>query len=407
MREPSASQGQLAEHCGHPFASYVSWPQETPVHGNDFGKVVHAGAEACVRGEDTALAAMGLTEDEAARASRCVDRIREFLATESYEWARAEVILVYHVESGVTREKRSRFEPRERGERTVIIDMAAQYAPGRGLIRDWKTGRQQYLKEAEQSWQLGLGAIAAAAYFNWHEVRVEYAYVDENDITIDGADLDAWELEEWAERHRKQRVRLTQGPLPPTPGPWCTQLYCPLRGTCAATREALATVAPHPVIDRLHQVALAPLESEEQAARVYTLIRRAKAVVDAQKFVIDEREKELKVWAGRGGIRLGNGKRVVLKEHGRRDVRIETQEQVEALREVLGDATDVAVQERRVFDASVGSVAAAARKAAEGMKRGAKGAIESAAMQALEAAGAVKKGSYLKLDEIDDKETSE
>lgn len=376
MREPSASQLALASACQHPWTSGTRWPEDTssiPIAG----KRIHRIIEGAITGEAVFPEALAppLTASEvdtvlatAARATELVERERTQVA-----WQRAELWLRYNVERGDVKT----VAPgawREPGWWSSILDYVAEIAPGELLVRDWKTGRPTGAK-AEDSAQLRLCAVAAARYFGANRVRVELAFIDPSDVWIDGAVFDRFDLACFADDLRKLRRRIIGGPTPPVPGPHCTDAYCPLRGVCPATRAALASAFPieSDLVDKIRD--------EAHARWILERLPGAQAALDAVKAAVKE-------YARTTPIHGADGKVYAWRDKTRRTVKVETEEQREALKSVLGELADKAV--RVEHKTSLEAIEAAAREAlgATGKTRGLKRMVEDI-LAALEKAGGV------------------
>lgn len=398
MREPPASQLALAKLCGHPWTSGIQTPYEEQSHFGLYGDRVHLACEAIETHEVVFPAVLaGLPELDQVKLWRCVDNARRLLdATPRGDIVQVELDLRYHVESGTVRVAGPDEERKKRpGEWTARVDWVAVYT-GTGapevLVRDWKTGRQQYTARAAENPQMRLGAIAAAKHFGARRVRVELVHLDEDDYAIDGADYGPLEIATIAHELRALRATLTKGPTPPRPGPHCTTLYCKLRGICAATQAALAKAYP---LER----PLSPVINDDEQAR-WTLERLpgAQAALDA----ISDAVKE---YARRRPVPLGDGRVYGWREKTERSVYVDSPEREEALRRVLGHGADFAI--KREVKTTIGLIEEGARIAlGAAPKRGAKTQLVREALEALEAVGGLKVTKYEKPEAFEPKEKS-
>ena len=384
MREPSASHLALAAVCGHPWTSGISWPEDRSTAG-DFGTRVHLGAESLVSGEPVYPAVFaGLSESERADLLSHVEQARAFLAavrSRGVVWERAELRLRYDVEHGTAREA-GRWQPREPGCWTAILDYCAELPDGRLLVVDWKTGRQQLTERAAANPQVRLQALAAARWSGRRRVRVVLVYLEADRYETSSADFGPWELAEIAEEARELRATLRRGPTPPAPGSHCTERYCPLRGVCAATTSALAAVQP------LERPLLPVIQDDAHA--LYTLQRIAGA-----EAALGEIKHALAEYARTRPIDLPDGRRYGWRQHEKRSVNVDTAERRAALARVLGEHGTTAVQAS--YETTIGAIEAAARAklAAEGESKGI-AKLANQALEALREAGGLAVSTYEK-----------
>lgn len=355
MREPSASHLALAALCAHPWTSGICWPEDRSTAG-DFGTRVHLGAESLVSGEPVYPAVFaGLGESERADLLAHVEQARAFLAAvraRGVVWERAELRLRYDVEHGTAREV-GRWEAREPGQWTAILDYCAEMSDGRLLVVDWKTGRQTLTEKSERNPQVRLQALAAARWAGARRVRVVLVHLEADRYETSSADFGPWELAQIAEEARELRASLRRGPTPPVPGSHCTERYCPLRGVCAATTSALAAVQP------LERPLLPVIQDDAHA--LYTLQRIAGA-----EAALGEIKHALAEWARTRPIDLPDGRVYRWEPQTTRAVSAKTPEQRAALAGVLGEHGTTAVQAE--YKVTIGRIedAARAKLAAEG-----------------------------------------
>jgi hypothetical protein len=144
-------------------------------------------------------------------------------------------------------------------------------------VGDYK-GPHAWLPEPEQSYQLGLGALAMARLHGCTRARVEYIRIrDDGSVRKFNADLDVFGLEDAAEKIAKLmghvprlRVLVEGGHVPDVvEGRWCR--YCPAKQHCPAKTALIRHVMtdPQPVP---YMLPLTP----ETAQRAYKLLRPAK-----------------------------------------------------------------------------------------------------------------------------------
>jgi hypothetical protein len=387
MRTPSASQWALAFLCGHPFTARTNWPQ-VEIHGSDFGNWVHAAHEAIV---NKAPLYQEVPEEDVDRFNRHVERVRELLDADDWSSAEAEVILAYRPDTGESRRKASRFSPRYgKTETTAIVDLVG-VKDGLYTVRDLKTGRQRYIGEARESAQLALGGLALARLYKLSRLRVEYAFVSESDIELDGYEMGPADLAMWAARFRSRHAGLSMGPMPPTPGVHCTRLFCPLVGHCEATRAALAEWTPPgdlmPVID-----------SDDKARSAHLALPRAEKMLAAVKAALRE-------YVTHNPVRLDNGKTLAMVEVRDPDAKVRSEEDLGVLREVFGDVVDKVVETKTINKITMGSIDEGARalQLADGQAKSI-AARQREVRRLLQERGVVRVGSYYKLGEVNTKE---
>jgi hypothetical protein len=119
------------------------------------------------------------------------------------------------------------------------------------------------------------------------------------------------------------------------PGPHCRALYCQGYGVCPSTSHALAEVQPH----RLRVVtSAADIESPEHASSLYGLVRMAEARVKAIKSALAEYADT------HGGVPAGDGRTWQRVERHREAIDLSVPGALDALRAVLGDRANDAIE---------------------------------------------------------------
>lgn len=378
MREPSASKLALADRCGYPWTSGARWPAYTQSTYAVFGTRVHLACEALTTGDACYPAAYhGLDAANVERLDGCVAAAREYLLTRARGERFAEVDLRYNVETGEARVSTETWK--RPGEWTGHVDLAILHDGVLDVI-DWKTGYQEHSKP-EDHWQVRFYALATARAFGARSVRAALVYLDPGRYWEDACSFDALDLATIAHDCKDLRKRLTKGPTPPTPGPWCTQQYCPLVGDCPATRAALASAY------QLEQALSVTIRDDEHAR--YTLERLAGA-----RAVLESIDKAVKDYARTRPIPLGDGRVYGWRKHTRRTLNLDTRERIAALRSVLGIAADKAIKVEA--STTLEGIKAAARELAGGPGKRGQRAIEKEALAALEAVGGVTESEYEK-----------
>lgn len=139
----------------------------------------------------------------------------------------------------VDRDERGRLLIDRSCEIAVVIDVIGVGAD-EVFVGDYKSGHG-WLPSPEQSYQLGLGALAAARYFNKRRARVEYIRIrDDGSVYRKNATLDGIALDGAADmfaaklaRARELRTLVMGGFVPNVnEGAWCK--YCPAKHHCPA-----------------------------------------------------------------------------------------------------------------------------------------------------------------------------
>jgi hypothetical protein len=260
---------------------------------------------------------------------------------------------------------------------------------------DYKTGRQQHTDDVLDNPQMLLCAIAASRAFGVEPVHSGLAYVEDSGIWRDEATIDGFSLDAFEEELRDWVKENSNGPTPPVPGPHCTRDFCPLRGECAATREALVQITT--------PFALA-LDDDAEALRVHRLIPLAEEALKKVKEARDERAK-------RSPIPLENGHYFGQVEKVEERIPALDEDDVEAMREYLPTEVfaETVVTKTTASKTAMGDAMAAvvrARAEAEGRKpkRGEIGAAKEALFATLRANGLLREGRYWRLEELEKKD---
>jgi hypothetical protein len=147
-------------------------------------------------------------------------------------------------------------------------------------VGDYK-GPRAWLPAPEQSYQLGLGAVATTRLFDKSHAIVEYIRIrDDGSVRTFRGELDVFDLEAAAARIADLmrgvpdlRIHIEAGLTPDvTEGPWCR--YCPAKQHCPAktalVRRVLTDPAPVSYLEPL---------TPETALRYYRLLAPARAAL--------------------------------------------------------------------------------------------------------------------------------
>ena len=407
MKSPSCSKLQLATHCLAPWANYDKWPPSTMSEAAKLGTAWHAvAAKQIERGIHTALntAAEYAAALEAIRMNKPtwhqkLNEMKPSLAARQllamYPTAEAEIgfSLDFATDKAVCLGKvKSHFElPRVNPPYVVgVVDVVVRdidqvTGASRLVIVDWKTGHGE-LPTPRDSMQLLALAYAAWLVQPADIVRVEYRQVDSNGfVEIVGAELDGMELVElMAPMAVTVRSMLElKGKAVPTPGPWCSSQYCPVKGICPSITQALATVetpdAMSPVPKSTKDI-LGPQDAGNWLMRLQSV-----------RTVCEHIETLLKEWATEnGGIPCDGGKWGPV-ERSREDISGEDMFAV-----IMG----LQIDPEDFLTAVPGTLTKTAIKAiaAKLAPARAQGAFEKELLGRLSEAGLVKTSSYVKFE---------
>lgn len=170
--------------------------------------------------------------------------------------------------------------------------------PGYGIysrlvVCDLKTGRQEHTEPAATNKQLRALALTLCRALNCSEATVIIAFVSEDGVREDRAQLDALDL---LGIEGELRELIAAGPTPPRPGHHCRDLYCPAIAVCPKTVDTLDAIVPSETPWTLE------LCDDATASAV---LARCKAATKA----IEIAEAAVKKYADEhGGIKLPSGK---------------------------------------------------------------------------------------------------
>ena len=254
-------------------------------------------------------------------------------------------------------------------------------AEGVAVVLDLKTGRPPK-RASDYIDQLAFGALCATRVHGLERARVVLAHVPERGVFVDEAELDAFDLD--AAAADLPRVLGAISTAEPNPGLHCRELFCPARACCPATTAALTMVASStlsPAAARRLPL-VGPIEDDDQAITLLEGLPRLEAW-------IDDRKRALRAYADETeGLRLPDGRVWAGRPAKSTTLHLEVRGAEGALRSVLGDAAELAIS-RGVTQVGIDR---AARRLA--VKHGDIKRIRQAALEALRAAGAVKKSEF-------------
>lgn len=395
-RLPPASHLELAQHCVFPWAGGVQAPRRAPERPSQrYGTAFHALAHSLVAahrvGGELARAAIaeeiarerGLSEAETKRLVNAAPNLLQVLDGDLATEVHPEIGFAFSLLTGQAREAKNAWELDEH-EMYGRADLVFQTAGGL-RVRDWKPRGQVQSKRPERHHQLRFLGMAAASLYGVSQVTVELAYVDEDGHDIVSGELGAGDFMRIEGEACEVAERVKEAPEP-RPGPWCNQLWCPIRAVCPATREAMM---------RVHQDLEAfPLLGEPLSPEHAAWQRHRLPVLRA---MLDEQEKKIEDFASHHGPIPVEGKPEIvwgkIEKQGNEKLNL-TPEAERLVLERLGPAGAEVAIEKSASKASIERGAKAAIAAATGGKvaRGAVPKFIAPLIDDLRAAKVLKRG---------------
>ena len=288
----SASKAALLERCGYSFRDDAPQDPDRPSPAAERGVRIHSALEEYVR--DGVIPAEGEDAD-------IVKNVAEWLKQHDGSAQLVEVAFGYDhaTDKAKVLEVEGRNYPKD-----LLCGRADLVLVETRTIVDWKSGSADHAGAQLRT----LGLMAARAY-GWDTVTVLALEVRQSEVqercrqTLDAFDLDvvAGELAE----------RLAAVPTAePTPGSWCSDLYCNSRIGCPLGNEATAELIPADALVKGKRFSLAdPIATPEQAAMALDIMRLVSAKLDAIK-------AEIKAKVPADGWRLEDG-RILKESHSR------------------------------------------------------------------------------------------
>ena len=171
-------------------------------------------------------------------------------------------------------------------------DVVYRSADNRWHLRDWKTGRRHVPAE-DNAQLLGLAVLAQGAFPGFARPILEIAHIDIEEQAIC---ISAWEPSDWdldGAADGLGGIMAARATAQPTPGPHCTELWCPYAGVCPATCTQIELVAPGLTTE---------LTTPEQAAELLAMLPLAEAACEAVR-------SRLRAWSDEhGGIVMLDGR---------------------------------------------------------------------------------------------------
>jgi hypothetical protein len=380
---PTASQLDLAEACLYPWTSGLEWSRAWGEADANDGTAVHAAAAALGRDEPVQLAGLSDSVVES------ILRVAEVLEGDMLEGT-----VVLAVEVGFAFDSRTggvRFsdpdEPRDPELLYGHADVVLRRRDGTLVLRDWKTGSRALRKRVESSRQVAFYALCAAALWGASRVVVELAHVGMSRTWIDRGELDALDLGAMRGWLRALPERIEEARALPMYGRHCRDLYCPVAGSCPASRAFAGRVAAEVELPmpEAHEIA-----SDAMAADVLSRVAIAEAYLGALKLAAEDYVRRRGVVEGKDGSRWG-----VVEHDG--DESLTLTESAEAV--LVANGLGAAVQVKRTC--SKASVTRAAREGLEKKNGKAEGlsARVNPVLDSLRKHGALKRGSPYSLVE--------
>lgn len=394
---PFPSKFELFDRCAYPWATTApEWPERPLGADARFGIAVGRVAEclSTLGGKPEVVARYvaeldGLTPGETRKLVACAEHIaRDLDPTDRFRSTEQGVLydLASDTARLVDREAAMRPPPGHFG---GILDLLAVDAKGRVWVRDYKSGRRQATESTiGKSAQARTYALFAhrALGLTSDPVFVELSHVDEEGITPDADKLDSFDLRvvrsEVRERARRCDSQTPVAPIVPAPGPHCRRGYCPIVSACPATRVALLRVAES--VGLATYDATQDPQSAEHAASSLRQLEAVEAALPALRLKVENYAR------AHGAVPLGDSLYYgLVEEKGKERVDMSAPGAVDALRRILGDDADVALE----VSASAASIERAARKVAERDEAVTAASVKRATLADLRAIGAVRQGA--------------
>jgi len=168
-------------------------------------------------------------------------------AYERHDNDRAEVAYAYDPTNDTARELGvglARYEVKRLAkphELTMILDLV-RIDGDTVTVKDWKTGRQSGMADAEDHTQLRVGALAASRAAGLRRAGTELVRVTATNVYPTTGTLDDMELDAVAAEVAGWSIGIPSAE--PNPGGWCAEKWCPLRAVCPSTIAAVESLAP-------------------------------------------------------------------------------------------------------------------------------------------------------------------
>lgn len=253
------------------------------------------------------------------------------------------------------------------------IDLAACLEEGVPALIDYKTGRATH-RVADHVDQLLHNAASYTSLTGHRGAMIGVAHVTPEGVRLDERRVDGFDFAIITAELRQILDGLPSAD--PVPGLHCEDLYCPARAVCPVTRGMLIHAGLDVDTRRRLPLVGEPRTNEEALAKFV-----AAGLLEA---VVEQYRREAKAFADtRGGITAPDGRVYRGRETTRETPRLDVAGAREALRLVLGDATDQAIKTKVTTSFSAIRAAAKAAKLPQGD-------AEDAARAALREVGALK-----------------
>lgn len=395
---PTPSKLALADECVYPWHRLAPpWPEEVRSDDASFGSAFHDAMHvAAVFGISPAVLEQVADKYELAPAERtkllgAVEvAVEEAFEQREVSFRAGEVSFLYNVAADTAQVLPEALDNPPPGFVHGTVDLV-ELVEGEVFISDWKTGGRSGELDVKSDRQLGTYALMAARAFGRRRVGVLILHAGEEGVRPEQHLLDAFDLATIRGRLIETLAKVDAGG-PPRPGRHCTTKYCPIVSHCPATLKALAEVqqatdaqlAMHYFID-----------TPEQAARVRVGLKTIEKALEhyqaALRLYVDKHGAfEIAPGVLYGKVERDGNERVVAETPGAQA----------ALRELLGDAADIAL-EVSTSKAAIDRAARAAAKARGIEGKGALKQVTDPVYARLRQLGAIKQGApRVQYDEI-------
>lgn len=399
MTWPTPSKLALAAECVYPWSVHApAWPDEPRSDDASFGSAFHRAMQvAVVTGVSPGILeqiadAYDLAPADRTKLLSCVELGADLLSLTCVEYRAAEVSFLYDVakDTAVVLDQALERDQVPPGFIHGTVDMLEAWDGGLE-ISDWKTGGRSGELDVRRDPQLRTYALMAARAFRRSAVKVAILHVGESDIVPEVYDLDGFDLATIRGQLVAQLAKVDAGG-PPRPGRHCTAKYCPIVSQCPVTLKALAEVQA--ATDAQLPMTLT-IESPEQAARV----RIGLVTVEKQ---LEQYKAELRRYLDtHGAIEIAPGVLYgKVERDGNERIEAETPGAQAALRELLGEQADMALE----VSTSKAAIERAARAYAKAKGIEGKGSLKQVVdpvLGRLRLLGAIKQGAkQVRYDEI-------
>lgn len=309
----TASGLALLNACGYSFREDVALPPDPPSDESKRGTAFAELCDAMISGKGDTMALLKtqgeVPDSEAARLDAMWEHASRWIAKNRKLGWRAEQPFAWDPATDVGRELTRSTHRGYEGATPTELCGTADLVSIEGevvVVWDWKTTTPG-ARDVDARDQLEGLALMAARAWGYDSARIVTLIVTEDGIEeVEGAMLDAFDLDAVADRIRGDLARVATSE--PAPGKHCTGRYCKAIAVCPATQAALAPLVPIEALAKRY--AFTPvIQSPDHAA--YIVETRARI-----KKALEQVEKALKLYVAAEPRFTNDGREV--KEEFRR-----------------------------------------------------------------------------------------